>query len=744
MKDHLFFRHFNIVLFSMLLLLLSSQVVAQTSETLTHVDNGLPVELTRQSVADYLASLSDKEVRETLKVQLYSLADKQQAIVDSEQTISVQEGLSKLGKSLLKHVELAENIDDHFIRIAEEFKQGRVGYGYLMTFALFLVLSFVIASLAGYLLSLYLKKKFKLELQQQLNVRQKIKALAKIFVIRLISLGLFYLLADSLLHYFFHNRPERITARAILEVIFVARLTFIIAATVLSPKNDSLRLYLLSKANANVLTNRIIIISLIASSDIFVRWSRMIGVRDVESRIGFWLNLLFYCAIIWLVWRSRFIFEDMLLKGRERVSKSQMYFVKLWPKVVVLLSLFVWIALEYVLSNTELKPYYVSAAAFSLIFINFVPFINIAIFSLIENVFMVNHRLSDRQVNFQYEVQDNLIRALQLLFASVSLFGLSMLWGLDITSFSNPGSAEYFIATAIELISIPVLGYVLWLSIDTLIAYKLASEEPDEEELQEDSEGGTGLSRMATVLPILRMTSSFIIIVFSIFAILSSLGVNTTPLLAGASVIGLAIGFGAQTLVKDIVSGLFFLVDDAFRMGEYVEIGGIKGTVERIALRSLRLRHHLGAQHTIPYGEVATLTNYSRDWVIMKLRFRVPHDTDVEKIRKLFKKLGKDMLDHPTLGKDFLAPFKSQGVLEVDEVGMLIRGKFTCKPGGQFMIRKEIYVRVQQIFAQNNIEFAKRKVEVQLPDNVPKELQHQVSAAASEVLNDSPAPKSAN
>jgi len=252
------------------------------------------------------------------------------------------------------------------------------------------------------------------------------------------------------------------------------------------------------------------------------------------------------------------------------------------------------------------------------------------------------------------------------------------------------------------------------------------------------------LSRMATVLPILRMTSSFIIIVFSIFAILSSLGVNTTPLLAGASVIGLAIGFGAQTLVKDIVSGLFFLVDDAFRMGEYVEIGGIKGTVERIALRSLRLRHHLGAQHTIPYGEVATLTNYSRDWVIMKLRFRVPHDTDVEKIRKLFKKLGKDMLDHPTLGKDFLAPFKSQGVLEVDEVGMLIRGKFTCKPGGQFMIRKEIYVRVQQIFAQNNIEFAKRKVEVQLPDNVPKELQHQVSAAASEVLNDSPAPKSAN
>jgi len=738
----LFNHRYCYSLITLLLTLCCSGAFAQNQANDNLTGTRLPTELTRQSVADYLSSLSDKEVRDTLKVQLYSMADKQQAIEESEDTISVVQGFSMLGKSLLKHIELAENIDDHFRQIAVKFRQDREGYGYLITFAFNLALSLGVAFVVAYLLSLYLQRRFNFEEGQQLNVRQKLQALSKILIIRLICLGVFYALANNIFDYFLHNRAERVTALAVLEVIFVARLTFVIAATVLSPRNDHLRLYLLSKANANLLTNRIIIISLIASSDIFNRWSRMIGVRDIESRIGFWLNLLFYTAIIWLVWRSRYIFEDMLLKGRERVSKSQMYFVKLWPKVVVLLSLFVWIALEYVLSTTQLKPYYVSAAAFSLIFINFVPFINIAIFSLIENVLPLNHSLSDRQVNFQYEVQDNLIRALQLLFACSCLFGLSIIWGMDITSFSNPGSAEYFLATTIELTSIPVLGYVLWLSIDTLIAYKLASEEPDEEEQQEDSEGGSGLSRTATVLPILRITASFIIIVFSIFAILSSLGVNTTPLLAGASVIGLAIGFGAQTLVKDIVSGLFFLVDDAFRMGEYVEIGGIKGTVERIALRSLRLRHHLGAQHTIPYGEVATLTNYSRDWVIMKLRFRVPHDTDVDKIRKLFKKLGQEMLNHPTLGKDFLAPFKSQGVLEVDEIGMLIRGKFTCKPGGQFMIRKEIYVRVQQIFAQNNIEFARPRVEVQIPNVLPKELQAQVGAAATEVINANSKPNS--
>ena len=245
-----------------------------------------------------------------------------------------------------------------------------------------------------------------------------------------------------------------------------------------------------------------------------------------------------------------------------------------------------------------------------------------------------------------------------------------------------------------------------------------------------DSEGGQGLSRTATLLPLIKNTLAFFIFVLSVFSALSTLGVNTTALLASVGVLGLAIGFGAQTLVKDIVSGVFFLIDDAFRMGEYVVIGSTKGTVEKIALRSLRLRHHLGALHTVPYGEIPSLTNHSRDWIIMKLPFLVPHNTDIKKVKKLFKVLGKELLAHPELGKDFIEPFKSQGVQSVDEVGMVIRGKFTCKPGCQFMIRKQVYLRVQEIFAENNIEFAKRKVEVELPEGINPTLIAPLTAAA--------------
>ena len=111
-----------------------------------------------------------------------------------------------------------------------------------------------------------------------------------------------------------------------------------------------------------------------------------------------------------------------------------------------------------------------------------------------------------------------------------------------------------------------------------------------------------------------------------------------------------AIGFGAQTLVKDIISGVFFLADDAFRVGEYIDVGDVMGTVEHISIRSLRLRHHRGPVHTIPFGEIQHLTNFSRDWAIMKIEFRLPFDADLEKVRKIIKKVGQTLMADPVHG----------------------------------------------------------------------------------------------
>jgi len=222
--------------------------------------------------------------------------------------------------------------------------------------------------------------------------------------------------------------------------------------------------------------------------------------------------------------------------------------------------------------------------------------------------------------------------------------------------------------------------------------------------------------------------------------ILSDLGVSIGPLIAGAGVIGLAIGFGAQTLVRDILSGAFFLIDDAFRRGEYIDLGSVKGSVEKISVRSMQLRHHRGPLNTIPFGEIQTLTNFSRDWVIMKLPFRVTYDTDVEKVRKLIKKLGQELLEHPDIGSKFLDPLKSQGVYQLEDSAIIMRMKFKTKPGDQFEVRKIVYTRIRELFEQEGIHFAHREVTVHVADEGAKlsEKEKQAIAGTVRPLLDSP------
>ena len=110
-----------------------------------------------------------------------------------------------------------------------------------------------------------------------------------------------------------------------------------------------------------------------------------------------------------------------------------------------------------------------------------------------------------------------------------------------------------------------------------------------------------------------------IVAVLWILMALSALGVEIGPLIAGAGVVGVALGFGAQTLVRDIISGMFFLLDDAFRIGEYIQAGNYKGTVEGFSIRSVRLRHHRGPVYTVPFSLLGAVQNQSRDWVIDKI-----------------------------------------------------------------------------------------------------------------------------
>ena len=137
-----------------------------------------------------------------------------------------------------------------------------------------------------------------------------------------------------------------------------------------------------------------------------------------------------------------------------------------------------------------------------------------------------------------------------------------------------------------------------------------------------DDERGPGIAAAGAVLPLLRAAFAVVIGVLAVLLVLSRLGVDTAPLIAGAGVFGLAVSFGSQSLVRDIISGLFYMWDDAFRVGEYIDTGRLKGTVETLGIRSVKLRHQNGPLHTIPYGQLGAVTNLSRDFATIKFNLR--------------------------------------------------------------------------------------------------------------------------
>jgi small-conductance mechanosensitive channel len=269
-----------------------------------------------------------------------------------------------------------------------------------------------------------------------------------------------------------------------------------------------------------------------------------------------------------------------------------------------------------------------------------------------------------------------------------------------------------------DIVDTMLVGYIIYHAARIWMDQKIAAETVDEAEAELGDEGGgaSAATRLATLLPLFRSFVLLSIVVTIVLLIATDLGVNVAPLFAGAGIVGLAIGFGAQTLVRDILSGVFFLMDDAFRKGEYIDVGDVKGTVEKISLRSFQLRHHLGALHTIPFGEIKHLTNFSRDWVMMKLPLRLTYDTDVEQVRKLIKKLGQELLDHPVEGQKFVQPLKSQGVYMMEDSAMIFRVKYMTRPGDQWTTRKLVYARIREVFEEHGIKFAHKEVTVRIPD----------------------------
>ena len=495
---------------------------------------------------------------------------------------------------------------------------------------------------------------------------------------------------------------------SILLTITLTRVISIISHLIFSPASDRFRILAISSPAAKIFHRFVVGTGMyILTVLMFTVVTFRLGAERTTITIlaiFFASILLAGAAILVLLFRKRL--EAGILRtmsgpptwGRKR-------FASLWHVPALLYLALLWILLVNTIDSPDGTS---SRAAF------LVSFFVLPIWLIADRFvqWIVSFSLTTLKINDEkwHGRCDSFARA-GLVFALMLWF--AHLWGLHIP-FLSQFTSVFFDASVILALSL-----LLWQFISSWIERKIAESIPEgsTEDAQKDDEWGSAAAygRSYTLLPMIRKFIGSILTVLVTMTILSSMGVDIGPLLAGAGVIGLAIGFGAQKLVADIFSGFFYLLDDAFRVGEYLEAGAVSGIVENVTLRNVMLRHHRGMLQIVPHSELGAITNFMRGGIVVKFNLDFPYDADIDEIRKVIKKVGLAMLADETLGKDFLKPVKSQGVREIANSVMTIRVKFTAQPGAHFVIRREAFKRITEALSAKGIQYAHRRVIVDIP-----------------------------
>lgn len=534
--------------------------------------------------------------------------------------------------------------------------------------------------------------------------------------------------------FFGADGPIRHLYGPILTAIVVGRLAMLVMAVICAPQQKELRLLPMEDSNAQYLYSTlskilwVLVVGLILS-----KWFQRIGIpQDSFLLVNVAVGTFFMLWLAGLVWKNQTRVASYIQgdggADAERKGWLTTQFAAIWHILALAYLFWVWFACA---SRIILYgPNFGGALLRSLLVVPLFILLDRLMQAVLPAILGPGGDVEEKGTKSPNADSDDEPVPVKTLRSKLSvirsviravIFLVLLVWFLKAFNIELP-FIEKIAGGGFNILVTIVLALVGWRWLNVFITRKLAETAPDpaEEKDDDDEFGGVILDRSHTLLPMLRKFLGTVLFVMVIMIVLSSLGVDIGPLLAGAGVIGLAIGFGAQKLVSDVFSGFFFLMDDAFRVGEYIKAGSVSGTVEATTLRNAMIRHHLGTLQIVPYSDMGTINNSMRGGLVIKINLDLPYDTDIEVVRKVIKKVGKKMLTNPDYGPDFIQPVKSQGVSKVGDSVMTFRVKFTAKPGKQFVIRREAFKQIKDALEKKGIFLAHRKVIVEVPET-PKE-----------------------
>ncbi|MEC7488946.1 MAG: mechanosensitive ion channel domain-containing protein [Pseudomonadota bacterium] len=285
--------------------------------------------------------------------------------------------------------------------------------------------------------------------------------------------------------------------------------------------------------------------------------------------------------------------------------------------------------------------------------------------------------------------------AIVTVISAIAVFAILQAWGVDAFGWVRTDYGRRILGSAISSGLVIVVAVALWEVVSSVIERYLARGEDGDREVS---------ARAKTLLPLLRKALLLVVATIVVLIVLSEIGVDIGPLLAGAGVIGLAVGFGAQTLVKDVITGVFILAEDQFAIGDIVRVNEKSGAVEEITIRTLRLRDLGGNVHIIPFSSVGMVENMTKDFSRYVFDVGIAYREDIDEVIEVLRDLGAEMQADTFYGPMINEPIEIMGVQRFDDSAVVVRARFTTKPIKQWQIGREFNRRMKRRFDELGIE----------------------------------------
>lgn len=532
---------------------------------------------------------------------------------------------------------------------------------------------------------------------------------------------LYFLASDHLA-----SRAAHLAVTGFTNAYICIRLIQDVLRLLFSPKNTSLRLIRIPTPYAQWGTKRAMILAItIFIGFCLLSCAEILGLSDNGSVVLVRLvALLAHLELALWIWQSRRVVARWIAghpRKKRLFSKVRQGLARIWYILALLYVIALWVAFALGVHNALLFTLRAIFVVFVALFAGRMA--QLGIDRLFRRLFPEEEVQLARDcasASTRVKAYRPLLRFLLRLILAVVILTLVLEgWGVDAFDwlFHN-NISRALLSTGSSIVVTATVAILFW----EFVTYQLDKRI----ETLNQTNRTRQATRLRTLSPILRAALAVVVVMLALIIGLSRIGVNTSGLLAVSSVVGIAVGFGSQKLVQDVITGLFLLFEDAVQVGDSVTLGGLSGTVERLSIRTIRLRGGDGSVNIIPFSSVSTVTNQTRDFSLAQLSIMVDYKADIERAIALLKEIGTEMRADPSWDVMIRNDIQIFGLDAFAELGLVITGQIRTGPGQNAAVRREFHARVQKRFSAEGIALSYRHQSLQV--ELPPELDHYLNS----------------